>query len=153
MKKVDNKEYNLEDKIIEVYFPRFEDKSSLKKAVNLKNDSNAILNKECIDHADTLFPINPLTGDIDSDISRLLSNSISPLEKERIMANLIKMPSSKRKNLSDDELIQMLPSRRNSTLTDIDAVRDYFESEFLSKIQDGSEREHEVDNQGGQESK
>lgn len=150
MKNIDNKEYNLEDKVIEIYFPRVENKKSLKKAVNLKNNSNQILNKECIDHADTLFPINPLTGNIDSDISMLLSNSINPMEKERIMANLIKMPTSKRKNLSDDELIAMLPSRRNSTLTDIDAVRDYFEQEFLSKIDDRSETQQ--NNENGEQS-
>lgn len=134
---------------IDVFFPRYEEKEQLKTVVFKTN--NPVLNEDLTKHADAMFPINPMTGNIDSDVTKLLDASINPMEKERIMANLIKMPASKRKNLSDDELIQMLPSRRNSTLTDIDAVRDYFESEFLSKIEDGSEGETEIENTGQNE--
>lgn len=149
MSKINNETESRMERI-DVFFPRYEEKEQLKTVVFKTN--NPVLNEDLTKHADAMFPINPMTGNIDSDVTKLLDNSINPMEKERIMANLIKMPASKRKNLSDDELIAMLPSRRNSTLTDIDAVRDFFESEFLSKIQDGSEGEHEVDNQGGQES-
>lgn len=90
---------------------------------------------------DVLFPIDPVTGNPDNMVDKLISPNVNPMEKERILSFMQKMPASKRKNLSDKELMDMLPSRYNSTLTDIDKVRDFFENEIYTQLDDESKEE------------
>lgn len=91
--------------------------------------------------SDVLFPVDPVTGNPDNMVDKLLSPDVSSMEKERILSFMQKMPASKRNNLSDQELMDMLPSRYNSTLTDIDKVRDFFENEIYSQLDDESKQE------------
>lgn len=74
-------------------------------------------------------------------VDKLISPGVSDLEKQRILSFMQKMPKSKRNNLSDDDLIAMLPSRYNSTLTDLDKVRDFFENEIYTELKDESKEE------------
>lgn len=90
---------------------------------------------------DVLFPIDPVTGNPDNMVDKLISPNVNPMEKERILSFMQKMPASKRNNLSDKELMDMLPSRYNSTLTDIDKVRDFFENEIYTNLDDESKQE------------
>lgn len=90
---------------------------------------------------DVLFPIDPVTGNPDNMVDKLISPNVNPMEKERILSFMQKMPASKRNNLSDKELMDMLPSRYNSTLTDIDKVRDFFENEIYTQLDDESKEE------------
>lgn len=69
-------------------------------------------------------PVNPVTGLRDNILSRLDSD-INESEKAIILSSLQKMPSSQRSNLSDEDMVQLLPSRYNSTNVDFDAVRGY----------------------------
>lgn len=87
------------------------------------------------------FPVDPVTGNPDNMVDKLLSPDVSSMEKERILSFMQKMPASKRNNLSDQELMDMLPSRYNSTLTDIDKVRDFFENEIYTQLDDESKQE------------
>lgn len=91
--------------------------------------------------ADVIFPVDPVTGNPDNMVDKLLSPDVSSMEKERILSFMQKMPASKRNNLSDQELMDMLPSRYNSTLTDIDKVRDFFENEIYTQLDDESKQE------------
>lgn len=91
--------------------------------------------------SDVLFPVDPVTGNPDNMVDKLLSPDVSSMEKERILSFMQKMPASKRNNLSDKELMDMLPSRYNSTLTDIDKVRDFFENEIYTQLDDESKEE------------
>ena len=91
--------------------------------------------------ADAIFPIDPVTGNPDNMVDKLISPNVSSMEKERILSFMQKMPASKRNNLSDQELMYMLPSRYNSTLTDIDKVRDFFEKEIYTQLDDESKQE------------
>lgn len=84
---------------------------------------------------DSLYPVDPTTGNRSNDVVKLLSSSVSPLEKERILASMQKIPVSQRHNLTDDELVSMLPNRRNSTLVDADGVREYFEEEIFPNLE------------------
>lgn len=84
---------------------------------------------------DSLYPVDPITGNRSNDVVKLLSSSVSPLEKERILASMQKMPAAQRHNLSDDDLVKMLPNRRNSTLVDADGVREYFEEEIFPNLE------------------
>lgn len=90
---------------------------------------------------DVLFPIDPVTGNPDNMVDKLISPNVNPMEKERILSFMQKMPASKRNNLSDKELMDMLPSRYNSTLTDIDKVRDFFENEIYTQLDDESKQD------------
>ena len=90
---------------------------------------------------DVLFPIDPVTGNPDNMVDKLISPNVNPMEKERILSFMQKMPASKRNNLSDKDLMNLLPSRYNSTLTDIDKVRDFFENEIYTNLDDESKQE------------
>ncbi|MGF0097723.1 hypothetical protein ACQRD6_05140 [Prevotella sp. SGI.027] len=100
---------------------------------------------------DVLFPVDPVTGNPDNMVDKLISPNVNPMEKERILSFMQKMPASKRNNLSDKELMNMLPSRYNSTLTDIDKVRDFFENEIYTQFDDESKQEDST-SQGNEES-
>lgn len=88
---------------------------------------------------EVLNPIDKVTGLRSSEITRLLSPAITAMEKEHILSMLQKMPKSKRNNLSDEDLINMLPSRYNSTLVDLDKVRDFYEENIFNEISDSSD--------------
>lgn len=102
---------------------------------------NPSLSEDINKLSDVLFPVDPVTGNPDNMVDKLLSPDVSSMEKERILSFMQKMPASKRNNLSDQELMDMLPSRYNSTLTDIDKVRDFFENEIYTQLDDESKQE------------
>nr|DAN42874.1 MAG TPA: hypothetical protein [Microviridae sp.] len=98
------------------------------KAVDTKQP---ILNSEIQEIIDIVAPVNPITGTRENDVSMLLSQNISSIEKQAILSRMQQVPPAQRHNLSDDDLLDMLPSRYNSTLVDADAVRQYFEENIL----------------------
>lgn len=98
------------------------------KAVDTKQP---VLNSEIQEIIDIVAPVNPITGTRENDVSMLLSQNISSIEKQAILTRMQQIPPAQRHNLSDDELLEMLPSRYNSTLVDADAVRQYFEDNIL----------------------
>ena len=116
-----------EQKIVVLQVPALPDNPSLCEEINKI--------------ADAIFPIDPVTGNPDNMVDKLISPNVSSIEKERILSFMQKMPASKRNNLSDQELMYMLPSRYNSTLTDIDKVRDFFEKEIYTQLDDESKQE------------
>ena len=115
-----------------IFFPNFSDEEikEVEKEVTENNDLTP-LNKEVTEAFDVLFPIDERTGNTSNDVTRLLSPVVSAMEKDRILQMMQKMPASKRHNLSDDELMSMLPSRYNTTFTDLDKVRDYFNNVII----------------------
>lgn len=126
---------------IDVYFPNL---SQVQKSIALQvtePPKNPSLCEDINKLADVLFPVDPVTGNPDNMVDKLLSPNVSTMEKERILSFMQKMPASKRNNLSDQELMDMLPSRYNSTLTDIDKVRDFFENEIYTQLDDESKQE------------
>lgn len=68
--------------------------------------------------ADASNPLNEVTGLRDSQLTRVFDPDLSPLEKQRIMSSLQRMPTAKRNNLSDKDLIALLPSRYNTAMID-----------------------------------
>lgn len=91
-------------------------------------------------------PVNPVTGLRDNILSRLESD-INESEKAIILSSLQKMPSSQRSNLSDDDMIQLLPSRYNSSNVDMDAVRGYMNMLVQHDIID-AQQQTVIDNTG-----
>jgi hypothetical protein len=121
--------------ILSVYFPHFsEDQLQQAVAVSSPNVDLPALNTEIMSLSDVYFTIDPVTDNIENPVNKLLSSTLSPLERDKIMAFLQPLPRSKRHNLSDEDLVNMLPSRYNTTLTDMDAVRDFFENNILNEV-------------------
>ena len=126
---------------VDVFFPHL---TALQKVVCVAQSlkaNNPSLCEEINKLSTSLFPVNPVTGNPDNMIDKLITPGVSELEKQRILSFMQKMPASKRNNLSDDDLIAMLPSRYNSTLTDLDKVRDFFENEIYTELKDESQEE------------
>ena len=126
---------------IDVFFPNF---SQEQKTVTLQVSElpqNPSLCQDINKLADVLFPVDPVTGNPDNMVDKLISPNVSAMEKERILSFMQKIPASKRNNLSDKDLMDMLPSRYNNTLTDIDKVRDFFENEIYTNLADESKQE------------
>lgn len=136
---------------IDVFLPNFTDEQKSIALHVAQKPNNLSLCAEINKLADVLFPIDPTTGNPDNMVDKLLSPTVSPMEKERILSFMQKLPASKRNNLSDDELMNMLPSRYNTTLTDLDKVRDFFESEIYTKVDDESKEEMANTTQPGTE--
>lgn len=136
---------------IDVYLPNFtQEQKSVALQVSVK-PNNPSLCEDINKLGDVLFPIDPVTGNPDNMVDKLISPNVNSIEKERILSFMQKMPASKRNNLSDKELMNMLPSRYNSTLTDIDKVRDFFENEIFTNLEDESKQEDST-SQGNEES-
>lgn len=126
---------------IDVFLPNF---TQEQKSVALQvydKPKNPSLCEDINKLGDVLFPIDPVTGNPDNMVDKLISSNVNPMEKERILSFMQKMPASKRNNLSDKDLMNLLPSRYNSTLTDIDKVRDFFENEIYTNLDDESKQE------------
>lgn len=126
---------------VDIFFPHFNDSQKLICVAECVKPNNPSLCVEINKLSDSLFPVNPVTGNPDNMIDKLITPGVSDLEKQRILSFMQKMPKSKRNNLSDEDLIAMLPSRYNSTLTDLDKVRDFFENEIYTELKDESKEE------------
>ena len=130
--------------IIDIYYPYLD--SSQKKillAETSPNEDLPVLNSEIAELQEVVFPDDPTTGLPMNPVTKLLTGSITQLERDRIMSFLQPMPASKRNNLSDDDLIQMLPSRYNSTLVDMDAVRDWYNENIFKPIEDEQQQQQQ----------
>lgn len=74
---------------------------------------------------ETLCPINPLTGHRDSMLSRLFSSDVSDSEKQLIMSQLAKLKGvSSPADLSDDDILSLLPSRYMSDPVEMERYRE-----------------------------
>lgn len=91
--------------------------------------------------AETLLPINPVTGYRDSDLSRLFNPLVSRTEKELIISNLQEIKShNSTKGLSDEDILMMIPSKYisdpieiNRYLEELKGYRDALLSEKVMK--------------------
>lgn len=126
---------------VDVFFPHFNDTQKVICVADSVKPNNPSLCQDINKLSDSLFPVNPVTGNPDNMIDKLITPGVSELEKQRILSFMQRMPKSKRNNLSDDDLIAMLPSRYNSTLTDLDKVRDFFEQEIYTELKDDNQEE------------
>lgn len=126
---------------VDIYFPYFSEQQKVICVDTSPLPNNPSLCADINKLSDSLFPVNPVTGNPDNMIDKLITPGVSELEKQRILSFMQRMPKSKRNNLSDDDLIAMLPSRYNSTLTDLDKVRDFFENEIYTELKDETQEE------------
>jgi len=140
-------------KDVNIFFPELEKEYvEIWQQVAEPNKDLPNLSEEIERLQDSLYPVDPVTGNRSNDVSKLLSSTVSPMEKEKILANMQKMPTSKRSNLSDDELISMLPSRRNLTLVDADGVREYYEKEIFPNLEATEQSVEQGTEQGAEQS-
>ncbi len=128
--------YNLD---IVFHYMSDQDKSDLLFVPGTPN--NPELNSEIKEVIDVISPVDAVTGNRENPITKLLSGSVSMLEKERILATLQQIPTSSRNDMSDEDLVALLPSRYHNTLTDFDFVGMKYQ-EFI----DGVNASQPVDN-------
>lgn len=126
---------------VDVFFPHLSESQKVVCVAQSQKPNNPSLCEEINKLSTSLFPVNPVTGNPDNLIDKLITPGVSELEKQRILSFMQKLPASKRNNLSDEDLVSMLPSRYNSTLTDLDKVRDFFENEIYTELKDDSQEE------------
>lgn len=126
---------------VDVFFPHLTESQKVVCVAQSQKPNNPSLCDEINKLSTSLFPVNPVTGNPDNMIDKLITPGVSELEKQRILSFMQKIPSSKRNNLSDADLVSMLPSRYNSTLTDLDKVRDFFENEIYTELKDETHEE------------
>lgn len=67
---------------------------------------------------DVLAPVDEITGTRPNILNKIVDEAVNPLEKQRLMASLQRIPSSSHGRMSDADLIATTPSRYNQTLTD-----------------------------------
>lgn len=67
---------------------------------------------------DVLAPVDEVTGNRPNILNKIVDEAVDPLEKQRLMASLQRIPSSSHGRMSDADLIATIPSRYNQTLTD-----------------------------------
>lgn len=109
------------------------------KAMEVQTEPNRdlpALNREIEEIVDTLFPIDPLTGNPTSAVTKLLSPTVSALEKEKYAKMMEAMPTdNSNRGVDDDTLMATLPSRRNMTMTDNDKFANHIANytEYVSE--------------------
>ena len=78
---------------------------------------------------ETIQPINPVTGWRDNSISRLMSPNTPNVERELILKSLTKMKGyNSPKELSDDDLLEILPSRYANDPVELERFKDFVDS-------------------------
>lgn len=115
---------------LRVFFPRLSEEQLQCMSTKPKKVTNPDLSQDINKLSDVLFPISEVTGNPENLIDKVMNPNTSELERNRALSFLQRIPPSKRNNLSDEDLMNLLPSRYNSTLTDIDKVRDYIQTEL-----------------------
>lgn len=94
-------------------------------------DVNGLVTGESIVDAsltDTIQPINPVTGWRDNSISRLMSPNTPNVERELILSSLAKQKGyNSPKELSDDDLLDILPSRYSNDPVELERFKDFVE--------------------------
>ena len=131
--------YNLD---IVFHYMSDRDKSDLLFVPSTPN--NPELNSEIKEVIDVISPVDAVTGNRENPITKLLSGSVSFLEKERILATLQQIPSSSRNDMSDEDLVALLPSRYHNTLTDYDFVGMKYK-EFIDGVNDAQPVDNSTD--------
>ena len=106
--------------------------------------NNPELNSEIKEVIDVISPVDAVTGNRENPITKLLSGSVSMLEKERILSTLQQIPSSSRNDMSDEDLVALLPSRYHNTLTDYDFVGMKYK-EFIDGVNDAQPVDYPTD--------
>ncbi len=106
--------------------------------------NNPELNSEIKEVIDVISPVDAVTGNRENPITKLLSGSVSMLEKERILSTLQQIPSSSRNDMSDEDLVALLPSRYHNTLTDYDFVGMKYK-EFIDGVNDAQPVDNPTD--------
>lgn len=127
-------------KINRVFFPFHNDEDI--KAMEMVPKINPNVINLCIgptSECDVISPVDEVTGNRTNVLTKIVDPMLSPLERERLLASLQRMPTSKRNSLSDEELIGMLPSRYNSTLTDNEKYADYIRTMIDDDISSSDE--------------
>ena len=141
-------EFNFFIMELSIYFPHLS--AAQLEVMSRRADytsSGVCLNSKANEECDVICPYDDKLKRRPNVLSKVMDPNVNPLERDRLMSTLQKVPVSKRNNLSDDELISMTPSRYNQTMTDDAAfashlshvVDDYSDSDSSASSSQGSD--------------
>lgn len=117
---------------LSIFFPRLtEEQLKVMTKEAPYRCSGPALNDKANQECDVLCPYDKKLKERPNVLNKVMDPNTNPLERERLTASLQRLPTSKRNNLSDEELIMTTPSRYNQTLTDEAAF-----AEHLSNVVD-----------------
>ena len=113
------------------------------------NEDLPEFNQEINEVVSTLFPPDEVTGNPTNAVSKLLSPNVSAMEKEKYASTMQAMPKSEKDNrqVDDETLIAMTPSRYNSTNVD----NEHFGNNVAGKLVENANEATET-NSGSSES-
>ena len=105
------------------------------------NEDLPEFNQEINEVVSTLFPPDEVTGNPTNAVSKLLSPNVSAMEKEKYASTMQAMPKSEKDNrqVDDETLIAMTPSRYNSTNVDNEHFGNYVAGKLVENANEATE--------------
>ena len=105
------------------------------------NEDLPEFNQEINKVVSTLFPPDEVTGNPTNAVSKLLSPNVSAMEKEKYASTMQAMPKSEKDNrqVDDETLIAMTPSRYNSTNVDNEHFGNYVAGKLVENANEATE--------------
>ena len=105
------------------------------------NEDLPEFNQEINEVVSTLFPPDEVTGNPTNAVSKLLSPNVSAMEKEKYASTMQAMPKSEKDNrqVDDETLIAMTPSRYNSTNVDNEHFGNYVVGKLVENANEATE--------------
>ena len=105
------------------------------------NEDLPEFNHEINEVVSTLFPPDEVTGNPTNAVSKLLSPNVSAMEKEKYASTMQAMPKSEKDNrqVDDETLIAMTPSRYNSTNVDNEHFGNYVAGKLVENANEATE--------------
>ena len=105
------------------------------------NEDLPEFNQEINEVVSTLFPPDEVTGNPTNAVSKLLSPNVSAMEKEKYASTMQAMPKSEKDNrqVDDETLIAMTPSRYNSTNVDNEHFGNYVAGKLVENAHEATE--------------
>lgn len=122
--------------MIDVNLLRAHNRSIHSDVVNYKGseDCKGILDDE---HLAIMYPVDPTTGLINSDLAKISNPLLSNAERAFIMDRLQQLHGNFLPNgLSDSEIYSLLPTRYFSDSVDVQMWRDYIGKEIIPNMSD-----------------
>lgn len=92
------------------------------------------------EQVNSVYPINPLTGLPDTDGGKVADPSLTHYEREKVMSRLAGMSEGRGSylpsNLSDEEVLSLVPPRYVQDAVDVQRWRDYLSVEVIPYMSD-----------------
>lgn len=127
---------------LNIFFPYMSaEELKVMEEIPKANEDLPEFNQEINEVVSTLFPPDEVTGNPTNAVSKLLSPNVSAMEKEKYASTMQAMPKSEKDNrqVDDETLIAMTPSRYNSTNVDNEHFGNYVVGKLVENANEATE--------------